>query len=106
MSEVEHVAERVGIIRKGEIVEVAETSILTQRALNRLTVRFKKSIDVSDLGNLPEVNILSQDGGNSITLQVTGDMEKLIRSLGRLPVLDLESERPSLEEVFMTYYKK
>jgi len=106
MSEVEHVAERVGIIRKGEIAEVAETSILTQRALNRLTVRFKKAIEVSDLGNLPEVNILSQDGGNSITLQVTGDMEKLIRALGRLPVLDLESERPSLEEVFMTYYKK
>jgi len=25
--------------------------------------------------------------------------------LGRLPVLDLETDRPSLEEVFLTYYK-
>ncbi len=106
MSEVEHVAERVGIIRQGEIVEVAETSILTQRTLNRLTIRFKRAVEVGDLGNLPEVEILSRNGGNSITLQVTGDMEKLIRALGRLPVLDLESERPNLEEIFMTYYQK
>lgn len=105
MSEVENIAKRVGIIRKGEIVEVAETSILTKRTLNRLTVRFKRAVEVPELGNLPEVEILSQIDGNSITLQVTGDMEKLINALGRLPVLDLESERPSLEEVFLTYYK-
>lgn len=105
MSEVENVARRVGIIRKGEIVEVAETSILTQRTLNRLTVRFKREVEVSDLGNLPDVEILSQLDGNGVTLQVTGDMEKLIQALSRLPVLDLESERPSLEEIFMTYYK-
>ena len=106
MSEVENVAKRVGIIRKGEIVEVAETSILTQRTLNRLTVRFKRAVDVRELGHLPEVAILSHIDGNSVTLQVTGDMEKLIRSLSGLPVLDLESERPSLEEIFMTYYQK
>jgi len=106
MSEVEHVAERVGIIRQGEIVEIAETSILTQRTLNRLTVRFKRTVEVSDLSNLPDVEILSQVDGNSVTLQVTGDMEKLVQALGRLPVLDLESEHPSLEEIFMTYYQK
>ncbi len=105
MSEVENIAKRVGIIRKGEIVEVAETSILTKRTLNRLTIRFKQAVEVRELGNLPEVEILSQIDGNSINLQVSGDMENLIHALGRLPVLDLVSERPSLEEVFMTYYK-
>ena len=33
-------------------------------------------------------------------------MEALVGGLGQLPVLDLETERPSLEEVFLTYYKK
>ena len=106
MSEVENMAKRVGIIRNGEIVEVAETSILTQRTLNRLTVRFKRKVEVQELGDLPEVEILSQIDGISVTLQVTGDMEKLIQALGHLPVQDIESERPSLEEVFMTYYEK
>lgn len=105
MSEVENVAERVAIIRAGEIIEVAETSSLTRRALNRLTVRFKQAIDAAELSTLPGVKILSPSGETSVTLQVIGDMEMLVRALGRLPVLDLETTRPGLEEVFLTYYK-
>ncbi len=106
MSEVENVAGRVAIIRAGKIVEIAETTSLTRRALNRLTVRFKKPVDVTELGRLPGVELLSGSGQTSVKLQVTGDMEKLVQALGQLPILDLESERPSLEEVFLTYYKK
>jgi ABC-2 type transport system ATP-binding protein len=105
MSEVENVAGKVAIIRAGEIVDVAETSSLIHRSLIRLTLRFKQTVEVSELGNLPGVKILSQADGNSVTLQVTGDMELLVQSLGRLPVFDLETEHPSLEEVFLTYYK-
>jgi ABC-2 type transport system ATP-binding protein len=106
MSEVENLAGQVAIIRAGEIVEVAGTESLTRRALNRLTVRFKTPVEAADLGKLPGVEILSKVDGSSVTLQVQGDMEKLVQALGRLPVLDLETERPSLEEVFLTYYKK
>ncbi|MBN2149666.1 MAG: ABC transporter ATP-binding protein [Anaerolineales bacterium] len=105
MSEVENVAGRVAIIRAGEIIEVAETSSLTRRALTRLTVRFKQAVDAAVLGNLPGVEILSLAGETSLTLQVAGDMEMLVQALGRLPVLDLETERPSLEEVFLAYYQ-
>lgn len=106
MSEVENLAERVAIIRSGEIVEVAETDRLTRRKVNRLTVRFKKAVEVAELGKLPGVEILSQTGQTGVKLQLTGDMEKLVQALGRLPVLDLETERPSLEEIFLTYYEK
>jgi ABC-2 type transport system ATP-binding protein len=102
---VESVAERVAIIRAGEIVEVAETNSLIRQSLNRLTVRFKRAVDVSELANQPGVKILSQESENCVKLQVAGDMEPLVQALGRLPVLDLETERPSLEEVFMTYYR-
>jgi ABC-2 type transport system ATP-binding protein len=106
MSEVENVASRVAIIRSGEIVEVAETDSLTHRTLNRLTVRFKKQVNITEFANLPGIEIISQNGQTSVTLQVTGDMEMLVQVLGDLPVLDLETERPSLEEVFLTYYQK
>lgn len=106
MSEVENVAERVAIIRSGEIVEVAETSTLTHRSLIRLMVRFKKPVDFSGLENIPGVKILSHVDQTSLNVQVEGDMEELIKALGRYPVLDLETEHPGLEEVFMTYYKK
>ena len=106
MSEVEDIAGRVAIIRSGEIAEIAETESLTRRSLSRLTVRFKQAVEISELGRLSGVEILSQTSQASVTLQVAGDMEKLVQALGRLPVLNLETERPSLEEIFLTYYKK
>jgi ABC-2 type transport system ATP-binding protein len=106
MSEVENVAMRVAIIRAGEIVEVAETSTLTQRTMNQLTVRFKRPVNSSSLEELAGVEILSRSDETSIVLQVTGDMEKLVKALGSYPVFDLETTRPSLEDIFLTYYKQ
>lgn len=105
MSEVETIAERLGIIRQGEIVEIAETSVLTDRAMRRATVRFRAPVDYSILESLSNVQLLSQDGGLSATLQVWGDMDELIKALATFPVSDLETVRPSLEEVFLEYYK-
>jgi ABC-2 type transport system ATP-binding protein len=106
MSEVEQITSRVAIIRSGEIIEVSDTSTLTHRTLNRLTIRFKKPVELAEFHDLPGVEILTEIGKTSVTLQVAGDMEELVHTLGRFPVLDLETERPSLEEVFLTYYKQ
>jgi ABC-2 type transport system ATP-binding protein len=105
LSEVQEIADRVGIIRKGVIVEVAETASLINRALNRARIRFKQAIDSSVLANIPGVKVLSQDGGQAITLQIEGEMDKLIKALATFPVVDFETERPSLEEIFLAYYE-
>ena len=55
MSEVEAVAERVAIIRKGVVVEVAEPTSLIDRALRRASVRFKQPVDIGPLANVPGV---------------------------------------------------
>jgi len=105
MSEVEDVAERVAIIRQGVIVEVAETSMLTKMMLRHTTVRFTQSVDSSVLDKLPGVTVLSRDDGMNVTLQVEGKMDALIKTLATFPVTDLETTRPSLEDVFLTYYE-
>jgi len=105
MSEVEAVAERVAIIRQGVVVEVAEPSTLINRALRRANVRFKQPVDISPLANVPGVTVLSQDDGTSVLLQVEGEMDGLIKALAAFPVRDFETERPSLEEIFLAYYE-
>ena len=105
MSEVEAVAERVAIIRKGVVVEVAEPATLINRALRRANVRFKQPVDISPLANVPGVTVLSQDAGTSVLLQVEGEMDDLIKALAAFPVSDFETERPSLEEIFLAYYE-
>ncbi|MGD1995985.1 MAG: ABC transporter ATP-binding protein [Anaerolineae bacterium] len=105
MSEVEAVAERVAIIRKGVVVEVAEPATLINRALRRAHVRFKQPVDIGPLANVPGVTVLSQDDGTSVLLQVEGEMDGLIKGLAAFPVSDFETERPSLEEIFLAYYE-
>ncbi len=106
ISEVENLAERVAIIRAGEIVETADPSTLTHRSLRRLTVRLKRPASCERLENLPGVQVLADTDHTSFTLQVTGDMEAVVKALGEYPVLDLETAHPSLEEAFLAYYKK
>ncbi len=104
MSEVEILAEQVAIIRHGRVVEVAEPSTLIRRALRRVHVRFREPVDPAPLTNLPGVTLLTQEDGRLLTLQVQGTMDELLRALATMPVLDLDTERPSLEEVFLAYY--
>ncbi len=105
MSEVEAVAERVAIINLGKIVEVAEIKTLINRALRRARVRFKQAVDVKALAKVPGVTILSEDEGMSVLLQIEGEMDTLVKVLAGLPVVDFDTERPSLEEIFLAYYE-
>jgi ABC-2 type transport system ATP-binding protein len=105
LSEVQEIAERVGIIRQGSLVEVAQTADLIDRSLFRAEVRFKERVDTSTFEELPGVQVFSHDGGQRLLLQVEGEMDPLIKALARYPVASFETERPSLEEVFLTYYE-
>jgi ABC-2 type transport system ATP-binding protein len=104
MSEVETIAERVGIIRRGKVVEVAETEALKNRAVRNVHVRFKQPVDGARLSHVPGVEILSRDDSRGFMLQVAGEMDALIKALADYPVSDIETHRPSLEEIFMAYY--
>src|SRR3954449_8189711 len=57
LSEVQEVAERVAILRHGEVVEVAGTDELINRALRRVRVRFDRPPGVAPLAALPGVTV-------------------------------------------------
>jgi ABC-2 type transport system ATP-binding protein len=104
LSEVQALAERVAIIRQGVVVEVAETAQLLQRSLRRVHLQFKQPVDPAPVLAVPGVTLLGRDDGAGLLLQVAGDMEGLIKALAPLPVGDIETAQPSLEEVFLAYY--
>lgn len=104
LSEVQEIADRVGIIRQGALVEVAETEALMQRTLRRVHLRFREPVAASALTSIPGVRLLSADDGFSMLLQVEGEMDALIKAAAQFQVVEFETERPSLEEVFLAYY--
>ena len=68
-------------------------------------MRFRDSVDVNSLGRVEGVSILSQDSDSIVTFQVDGEVNGLIKALAAFPVIDLDIERPSLEEIFLAYYE-
>jgi ABC-2 type transport system ATP-binding protein len=105
LSEVQEIADRVGIIRKGAVVETADTSALIGRTLHRARVRFLRPVEASVLETLPGIKILAREDDRTINLQIEGEMDRLIKALAAFPVQEFETERPSLEEVFLSYYE-
>jgi ABC-2 type transport system ATP-binding protein len=106
LSEVQAIAGRVGIIRQGRLVEVATTEDLLQRSLRRLHLRFAAPIDQAELLRIPGVTLVGQPSPQALSLNVAGDMGALLKALAHYPVADLETERPSLEEVFLAFYRE
>jgi ABC-2 type transport system ATP-binding protein len=106
LSEVQEIADRVAIIRKGVVVEVADPGLLIERAIRRVRVRFREEVNLSPLEKLPGIQVLGRDDSAAVYLQVSGEMDGLIKTLSTYPVIDIETERPSLEEIFLTYYQE
>jgi ABC-2 type transport system ATP-binding protein len=105
ISEVEAIADRVAIIRKGIIAEEISPSQLASMTMRKVRVRFRKTVDTRPLAKLEGISLLSKGNGLDITLKVEGDMDKLIKTLAKYPVSNIETIHHSLEEVFLDYYK-
>lgn len=105
LSEVEALADRVAIIRKGVIVEESTPAQLTDMAMRRVVIRFLKPIDPDILSAVNGVKVLSADTDAQITVRVEGHMDELIKTLAQYPVKDIKTASHSLEEIFLKYYR-
>jgi len=103
LDQVEHVADRVGILRDGRMVAVESVEGLKDRAVRRIEIRLDHPEPLNGLGKVDGVSDLRVDGG-LIRATVRGSMDPLIKELSHLPVHTLTSEEPELEEIFRSYY--
>ncbi|MFA5786225.1 MAG: ABC transporter ATP-binding protein [Actinomycetota bacterium] len=103
LSEVERVADRVGIIRDGTLVAVESMKTLKDRALRRVEVTFAQAVPTDSFAGLPGVRSV-QDNGTVLRLAVEGSMDALVKALGRHEVESLTSHEADLEEIFLSYY--
>jgi ABC-2 type transport system ATP-binding protein len=103
LSEVQHVADRVGIIREGRLVAVEEVAALHGRAIRELEVRFRDEVPRAALAAVSGVRDVEVEGPVA-RLLVEGSPDALLKELARHHVIDLLSHEPDLEAVFLSYY--
>jgi ABC-2 type transport system ATP-binding protein len=84
---------------------VAEPSTLVQRSLLRVEVRFQRPVEAHRLQQVEGVRSLVQEDGATVRMEVEGEMDALVKALAEFPISRIETESPSLEEVFLIYYR-
>ncbi|MGZ4381330.1 MAG: ABC transporter ATP-binding protein [Gaiellaceae bacterium] len=100
LSEVEALCDRVGILRKGRLVD--EGTLAELRHLGAQTVEITFAGTPPEL-ELPGVHVVHA-GTNVLRCEVTGSIGPLIDALAHHEVVALTSREPSLEEIFLHHY--
>jgi len=103
LAEVEHVADRVGIIRDGQLVMVEEVQALKERAVHRTEIRFTQPVRQDAFRGLTGVHDLTVDGP-VLRCVVTGSMDALVKAAAHFEVERITSHEPDLEAIFLAYY--
>ncbi|MDA1297123.1 MAG: ABC transporter ATP-binding protein [Chloroflexi bacterium] len=103
LPEVERICDRVGIIRRGELVAVETMATLKSRAVRRLEIGFRGRPPVEAIEKAQ--GVMSVELDNSVVrIAVTGELSELLRAIAPYEVTDITTGAQALEDQFMSYY--
>jgi polyether ionophore transport system ATP-binding protein len=101
LSEVEALCDRVGILRKGRLVDEGTLGELRHLSAQTIEVTFEGR--APELPEIDGVHVV-RAGENALRCEVTANVGALLEALGHLPVATLTSREQSLEEIFLHHY--
>jgi ABC-2 type transport system ATP-binding protein len=104
LSEVERIADRVGIVREGRLVVVEGLEALKAKALRRLEIHFAAPVPRDEFAALPGVQDLVVEG-RVLTCTAVGSIDGLVKAAARHEVTNLVTHEADLEELFLRYYE-
>lgn len=103
LSEVEMLCDKVSIIRQGEIIESGYLSELQH--LTRTSIHLETRQPVPSLSQLKGIHNLQEDN-QTYSFQVdTEELDSIMKHISRFDILKLESNPPTLEDLFMRHYE-
>jgi ABC-2 type transport system ATP-binding protein len=103
LSEVEHICDRVGIVRDGHLATVGTLDQLTGIRAHHVRIEFADPPPADRLRSLKGFEGLAIDG-RQVTGLFRGSFDDLLGAIAGSRVALFESREPTLEEVFLSYY--
>ena len=107
LPEIERVADRVGVIREGELVAVENPHDLTAQAFRHVRLSFAKGLEDTQLQRLRDldgVTDLVTTDSRHVAFQAHGDINEVVRIAAQYELTSIDIVPPSLEEMFLKYY--
>ena len=104
LGEVQMFCKRVAIIKEGKIIQIEDIDNLRKKQLKKVSIEF---VDHPNKESLSIAGIESVIAGpdNILSFMYSGNLNELVGFLSETKLVNLMIEEPSLDEIFMHYYK-
>ena len=104
LSEVQLLCKRVAIIKEGKIIKLEDIETLRKKQLKKVHIKFGDQVNEEDF-SIHGIDRIIIRLGNMLSFMYSGDINELVGLLAERKIVDLTIEEPSLEEIFLHYYK-
>jgi ABC-2 type transport system ATP-binding protein len=105
LPEVERIADRAAIIRRGRLMVVAEIEQLKQRAQRRISLTFADPVHPAVFLSIESVQTVEQED-RALIVTFTGSVDPVIKTASRHEVETVVSHEGDLESAFLAYYRE
>ena len=106
LDEVQHIADRVGIIRSGRLIDVDSVDSLRERSLRHVTLRFAEQVEPASFDRLDGVRVQEAEPTTIRLAASETAMDAIVKAAATHRVVDLVSEPADLEEIFLDLYRE
>ena len=97
LNEVKKIADRIGIIKSGKLVDIKTTEEMLNNEVHYITIYTEDEKLIE--------NYKKDYDGQKITITYKDDINNLIKELSKYKLKKILIEEASLENIFMMYYK-
>jgi ABC-2 type transport system ATP-binding protein len=106
LDEVQHTADRVGIIRSGRLIDVDSVGSLRERSLRHIEITFAVPVDPASFDGLDGVRVQSTEDGVVRLSAPEAAMDAVVKVAARHQLVDFVAEPADLEEIFLELYRE
>ena len=103
LSEVKRICDKVAIIKEGKILKIDDVSNLTKNNIYNVYIQ---SEELNNFKVNKKTMVIKKNNDNILSFIYKGNINDLIKMLKDTKVIELVIEEPSLDEVFLEYYKE
>ena len=104
LGEVQMFCKRVAIIKGGKIIQIEDIDNLRKKQLKKVSVELVDHLNTESLCIQGVENVITGPG-NTLSFMYSGNINELVNFLSGKKIINLMIEEPSLDEIFLHYYK-
>ena len=105
LPEVERVADRVGIVRQGILINVDTLDGFRRRVQSNLSIEFGSAVDPATFEGIAGVTAVeTRKGGSVLSISIAGPQKAVLEVAAAMDIRTVTSAEADLDEVFLSYY--